>query len=314
MTILPLAAVVASIPLLVKNPFYLNVLNIIGLNALMVVGLNLLIGYAGQISLGHAAFYGMGAYISGILTSTYGWPPWPTLILAAAATGLAAYLVGIPTLKLRGHYLVMATLGVNVVLNIVLVRWDAVTGGPSGLPGIPHLAVGGFVFDSDARNYYLIWAFTLAAVLACLNLVDSRVGRGLRAIHGSEIAANMLGVDTEAYKNRVFVLSAVLASVAGSLYAHYLGFISPRSFDIFFSIELVTMVIVGGMGNLWGTLFGAAFLTPLPQVLHFFEEYKDVLYGMVLVLILVFVPHGLGGVIGQWYHRRRLGRMTRSAG
>jgi branched-chain amino acid transport system permease protein len=311
---LSLAAAVGLIPLLVRNPFYLNVMSIMGLHALIVVGLNLLIGYAGQISLGHAAFYGMGAYISGVLTSTHGWPAWPALILAAAATGLVAYLVGIPTLRLKGHYLVMATLGFNLVLNIILVRWDAVTGGPSGLPGIPHLAIGGFVFDSDARNYYLIWSFTLLSVLASLNLVDSRVGRGLRAIHGSEVAANMLGVDTDAYKNRVFVLSAVLASLAGSLYAHYLGFISPRTFDIFFSIELVTMVIVGGMGNLWGTLCGAAFLTPLPQVLHLFEEYKDVLYGLILVIILMFIPEGLGGMISHWYQKRRMARLTGSAG
>ncbi len=136
----------------------------------------------------------------------------------------------------------------------------------------------------------------------------------MKAIREDELFVQSLGHNTLFFKACAVAVGAAFAALAGSLYAHYLGFISPRSFDIFFSIELVTMVIVGGMGNLWGTLFGAAFLTPLPQVLHFFEEYKDVLYGMVLVLILVFVPHGLGGVIGQWYHRRRLGRMTRSAG
>jgi len=257
--LLAVSAGIGLLPLWVRNPFYLNVLNIIGLNGMIVVGLNLLIGYSGQISLGHAAFYGMGAYVSGILTATYGWPPWPALLVAATATGLVAYGVGIPTLKLKGHYLVMATLGFNVVVNVILVRWEPMTGGPSGLASIPPLAIGGFVFDSDLRCYYLIWFFTLVAVAAGLNLVDSRAGRGLRAIHGSEIAANVLGVDTDSYKNAVFVLSAVLASLAGSLYAHYLGFVSPKTFDIFFSIELVTMVIVGGMGNLWGTLFGAAF-------------------------------------------------------
>jgi len=215
-------------------------------------------------------------------------------------------LVGVPTLRLRGHYLVMATLGFNVILNIVMVRWESMTGGPSGLASIPPLSIGEVRFDTDLKNYYLIWFFTMLSVAACVNLVDSRVGRALRAIHGSELAANTLGVNTAQYKSVVFVLSAAMASLAGSLYAHYIGFISPRSFDIFFSIELVTMVIVGGMGNLWGALFGAAFLTPLPQVLHFFEEYKDILYGGILVVMLMFLPRGIGGSLGSWYHARRL--------
>jgi branched-chain amino acid transport system permease protein len=297
---------VGILPVLVRNPFYLNVLNIVGLNGLMVVGLNLLIGYAGQISLGHAAFYGLGAYTSGILTASYGWSPWPAMGLAVGASSLVAYLVGVPTLRLRGHYLVMATLGFNVILNIVMVRWESMTGGPSGLASIPPLSIGEVRFDTDLKNYYLIWFFTMLSVAACVNLVDSRVGRALRAIHGSELAANTLGVNTAQYKSVVFVLSAAMASLAGSLYAHYIGFISPRSFDIFFSIELVTMVIVGGMGNLWGALFGAAFLTPLPQVLHFFEEYKDILYGGILVVMLMFLPRGIGGSLGSWYHARRL--------
>lgn len=303
--LLAVTIAVGTLPMVVRNPFYLNVLNIVGLNGLIVLGLNLLIGYAGQISLGHAAFYGLGAYLSGILTASYKWPLWPALVMAVGVSCLVAYLVGVPTLRLRGHYLVMATLGFNIILNIVMVRWEAMTGGPSGLANIPPLRIGSFCFDTDLKNYYLIWFFTMIGVTACVNLVDSRVGRALRAIHGSELAANTLGVNTARYKSTVFVLSAAMASLAGSLYAHYIGFISPRSFDIFFSIELVTMVIVGGMGNLWGALFGAAFLTPLPQVLHFFEEYKDIIYGGILVLMLMFLPKGIGGSIGAWFYARR---------
>ncbi len=301
-----LALLVSIIPLLVTNPYYLNILNIVGLNSLIVVGLNLLIGYAGQISLGHAAFYGLGAYTSGILTVTYGWSPWVALGASLFLSGLVAYIVGRPTLKLKGHYLVMATLGFNVVLNIVMVRWEEMTGGPSGLAGIPPLKILSFSFETDLKNYYLIWFFALMAVGASINLVDSRVGRALKAIHGSELAANTLGVNTSLYKAVVFVISAVTASLAGSLYAHYFGFISPRTFDIFFSMELVTMVIVGGMGNLWGNIFGAAFLTPLPQVLHFLEEYKDIVYGAILALMLMFVPEGIGGIVSKAYTRRKM--------
>ncbi len=288
-----LAACILGFPILTTNPYYLNVANIIGLNTMVVVGLNLLIGYAGQISLGHAAFYGLGAYISGILTVTYGVSPWPAMLIALAATGLIALVIGVPTLKLHGHYLVMATLGFNLIVNIILIQWDQVTGGPSGFPGIPSLRIGSWAFDSDQKMYFLIWSCAFIFILLSLNLVDSRVGRGLRALHSSEVAAASVGVPTEKYKVKVFVLSALFASLAGSLYAHYLTFISPKTFDIFFSVELVTMVIVGGMGSVWGALLGTAFLTSLPNMLHFFDEYKDVCYGLILVLILIFVPEGL---------------------
>ncbi|HMK37227.1 MAG TPA: branched-chain amino acid ABC transporter ATP-binding protein/permease [Desulfomonilaceae bacterium] len=280
-------------PVLIPNPYYVNVANIIGLNAIIVIGLNLLIGYAGQISLGHAAFYGLGAYCSGILTVTYGVSPWMAMMAALVVTGLLALLIGIPTLKLHGHYLVMATLGFNLIVNILIIQWDGVTGGPSGFPGIPNLSIAGWPLDSDRKMYYLIWAFAFGSLLLSLNLVRSRVGRGLRAVHSSEFAANSLGVRTDRYKVKVFVLSAVYAGLAGSLYAHYLTFISPKTFDIFFSVELVTMVIVGGMGSIWGALFGTIFLTSLPNVLHFFDEYKDIFYGLILVVILIFVPEGL---------------------
>ncbi|MBI4966183.1 MAG: branched-chain amino acid ABC transporter ATP-binding protein/permease [Desulfomonile tiedjei] len=293
LSLVALAAGILFFPFLTTNPYYLNVANIIGLNTMVVVGLNLLIGYAGQISLGHAAFYGLGAYLSGILTVTYNMSPWPAMLIALLATGLIALIIGIPTLKLHGHYLVMATLGFNLIINIILIQWDKVTGGPSGFPGIPNLQLGSWALDSDLKMYFLIWSCAFIFVLLSLNLVNSRVGRGLRALHGSEIAAASVGVPTEKYKVKVFVLSALFASLAGSLYAHYLTFISPKTFDIFFSVELVTMVIVGGMGSVWGALFGTIFLTSLPNVLHFFDEYKDVFYGLILVLILIFVPEGL---------------------
>ena len=300
------ALVIVIIPFFIPNPYYLNVINIIGLNTIVVVGLSLLIGYAGQISLGHAAFYGLGAYLSGILTVTYSFSPWFAMIVALLATGALALVIGIPTLKLRGHYLVMATLGFNLIMNIILIQWDTTTGGPSGFPGIPALTIGPWSFDSDERMYYLIWFFAFVSIVLALNLVRSRVGRGLRALHGSEAAAASVGVRTESYKVKVFVLSALYASLAGSLYAHYLTFISPKTFDIFFSIELVTMVIVGGMGSIWGALSGTIFLTPLPLLLHFFDEYKDIFYGLILVLILIFIPEGLVVAIqSRWFARRR---------
>lgn len=294
------------IPLLITNKYYLIVMNIIGLNTIVVVGLNLLIGFAGQISLGHAAFYGMGAYLSAVLTTTYHFPPWPALIIAMIATGGVAYFVGYPSLRLRGHYLVMATLAFSMIVYICMVELDKFTGGPSGFPGIPPLSIGKLTFDNDFKNFYLIWAFAFLSILAALNLVNSRVGRALKAIHGSEIAANTLGVDTDKVKAKVFVLSAVFASLSGSLYAHYLTFISPRSFDFYYSIQVVTMVIVGGMGSIWGAFFGAGLLTVLSEILQVAEKYNIIAYGAILTLVLIFLPEGI--LVGTYnlYQRHKI--------
>jgi branched-chain amino acid transport system permease protein len=300
------ALLIILIPLLIKNKYYIIVMNVVGLNTIVVVGLNLLIGFAGQISLGHAAFYGMGAYLSAILTTTYHFPPWPTLVIAMLATGVIAYFVGYPSLKLRGHYLVMATLGFGIIVNIFMVELDKITGGPSGFPGIPYLSIGKLTFDNDFKNFYLIWTFAFLSILVSLNLVNSRVGRALKAIHGSEVAANSLGVDTDRYKTKVFVLSAIFASLSGSLYAHYLTFISPRSFDFYYSIQVVTMVIVGGMGSIWGAVLGAGLLTVLSEILHVAEKYNIIAYGAVLTLVLVFLPEGFLVGLYNLYQRRKI--------
>lgn len=304
MVLIILALAIILIPLVVNNKYYIIVMNVVGLNTIVVVGLNLLIGFAGQISLGHAAFYGMGAYLSAILTTTYHFPPWPTILIAMIVTGIVAYLIGYPSLKLKGHYLVMATLGFSIIVNIFMVELDRITGGPSGFPGIPQLSIGKFVFDNDFKNFYLIWTFAFFCILVSLNLVNSRVGRALKAIHGSEVAANTLGVDTDQYKTKVFVLSAVFASLAGSLYAHYITFISPRSFDFYYSIQVVTMVIVGGMGSIWGSFFGAGLLTVLSEVLHVAEKFNIIVYGAILVLVLIFLPEGI--LLGFYNFYRRL--------
>ena len=239
-----LAVIIIILPLFVESKYYLIVLNVIGLNTIVVVGLNLLIGFAGQISLGHAAFFGMGAYLSAIFTAMYSMPPWPTLILVMILTGVVAYVIGIPTLRLEGHYLVMATLGFNIIVYILMVQMEHWTGGPSGFAGIPPLTLGSFAIQTDHHFYWLIWPLFLVIFLLSLNLVNSRVGRALRAIHENELVANSMGVNTERYKVVIFALSGVYASLAGSFYAHYLSFISPKTFDIFYSVQIVTMVVV----------------------------------------------------------------------
>ena len=225
-------------PQLFAGGYLMNVLVFVGINTMLAIALNLLLGYAGQISLGHAGFFGLGAYLSGILTTTYSLNPWLAMPLAAVVVGCLAGMIGFPILKLKGHYLAMATLGLGIIIYIVFNETVELTGGPSGLSGIPNLHMGGISFDSDVKNYYLIWCFTLAVMLFSINLANSRVGRALRAVHDSEVAAQVLGVNARLLKVQIFALSAVISSIAGSLYAHTMTFVSPASFGFNFSIEL----------------------------------------------------------------------------
>lgn len=293
LTVLALCVLLLVWPLVESNPYNLGLSNLIAIYTMVVLGLNLFIGYAGQISLGHAAFFGIGAYGSAIGTATLGGPAWPVMIAVALAVALIALIVGLPALKLSGHYLAMATLGFNIVIYTILVQWDAVTGGPSGFAGIPYLAIGALVFDNEIAFHYLVWTFAMLALLLCLNLVRSGVGRGLAALAEDETAAAALGVDIRRAKVKVFVLSAVLASLAGSLFAHCYAFVSPDSFGIFVSVDFVIMVVVGGMGSIWGTLFGTALITLLPEWIEALETFKDIIHGLILVLILLFLPQGL---------------------
>ena len=250
-------------------------------------------GYCGQISLGHAAFFALGAYGSALGTTSLGLPAWPVMAAVAVAVALVALVIGLPALNLSGHYLAMATLGFNIVIYAILVQWDSVTGGPSGFAGIPFLSIGPLVFDNEVRFHYLVWTFAMLGLLLSLNLVRSGTGRGLAALAQDEEAAAALGVDTHKAKVKVFVLSAVFASLAGSLFAHCYAFVSPDSFSIFVSVDFVIMVVVGGMGSIWGTLFGTALITLLPEWIEALDAYKEVAHGLILVLILLYLPKGL---------------------
>jgi len=299
------AAAVLVLAASLQGDYYFSLLNFIGIHALLVVGLNLLMGYGGQISLGHAAFFGLGAYTSAILTATYGVNPWLALVAGLLLSGSTAFLLGVPALKLRGYYLAMATLGFGIIVYIVLNEAQALTGGPSGLAGIPSLALGPVLLNTPRRLYLFIWT-TLGVVLALsANLVDSRLGRALRALHDSEAAAQSLAVDTFALKLKVFIWSALYASLAGSLYAHTLNFIAPSSFTFMFSIKLVTMVLLGGMASIWGSLLGAGVLTVLPELLTAFHDYEVVIFGAILMAVMIFLPRGLiRGLLDLWEFRR----------
>ncbi len=286
------AAAIVAAPFLLPD-YYQSVLIVAGLFAILSMGLNLLMGYAGQISLGHAAFYGLSAYASGILTTTFHWPVPAGIAAGVVLSGVTAALIGIPTLKLKGHYLAMGTLGFGVIVYIVFNEAVALTAGPSGLTGIPRLSAFGKIFSTDREYYFVVWGTVFLLFVLARNLVRSRMGRALRAIHTSESAASVLGIDVARYKAFVFVLSAVYAGIAGALYAHFVTFISPGSFSFHASTQVVTMVVLGGMASLWGAVAGAVFLTVLPEWLRAIEDYDILVYGAILVLTMRFLPGGL---------------------
>ncbi len=300
-----LGLIILAVPHLIGNDYYLGTLIFTAFNCLACIGLSLLMGYAGQISIGHGAFVAIGAYTSAILTARYGWSPWSAMMAGIFIVSIIAFLVGMPSLRLKGHYLAMATLGFASIIHIVTVAAVDITGGPSGIVNIPRLSVFGYILDSETRFFYFSWSMVMLGLYLAFNLIDSRVGRGLRAIHGSEDAAASLGVNITVYKVQVFVLSAVYASVSGSLYAYYVNYIDPGPFAIMHSVLLVTMVAVGGIHQIWGAVFGAVLLSLLPEFLsltsdylavygiEYKPDYDTLIYGAILLLIMLFLPEGL---------------------
>ena len=285
-------AVLLVLPFVLPNSFYVDLAIRMAINAVIVLGLNLLIGFAGQISLGHAGFLGIGAYASAILPTHFGWHPVLALMAGAAAAGVLAATVARPIFKLKGHYLAMATLGLGIIINIVIRTEAAWTGGPDGMP-VPAMSLAGFEISGDKHWYWIVAMLLSVSVWASLNLIDSPFGRALRALHVSEVASKVVGVDVVRYKVAIFVLSAVFASIMGSVTAHYVGFVTPNLADFFHSIELVTMVVIGGMASVYGSVVGAVLLTALPQALASFEGWETVAFGTILMLCMIFLPKGL---------------------
>ena len=297
--------VLAALPWVAPNSYWLNMGTLWLTNLLLVASLNLLMGYSGQISLAHGAFFGIGAYVSGVLSAKYGVSPWLGLPAALAATGQVAFLVGWPTLRLRGHYLAMATLGFNAIASVLFVELRDWTGGPNGLVNIPPYVLFGVKLDSDRAFYFLALTGVGIAMLLLINLLDSRTGRALRALSTTEVGAECMGVNVHKYKILVFVTSAMLAALAGCLYAHHNAFVSPESFDFMVSTMLVVMVALGGTGHWWGAFLGALVYTMLPEALRSFGDLELLVYGVSLVLVLLFFPRGLGGALDLLIERVR---------
>lgn len=284
---------VLLLPLFFGKGFYLNTMNFIALYGMVAVGLCLLVGYGGQLSISHSAFFAIGAYASAIFCLRYRLSPWVSLLFSQALSALLAWGIGWVVLRLKGHYLAIATLSFTIIVEVLIKEMAWLTGGLQGLSSIPSLSLGGFPIDSDYRFYYAVWPLTMLLLLFSLNLVDSRMGRIFRAIKENEDIARQFGADVKIYKIKLFVVSSVYASVAGSLYAHFVTFVSPVTGSIMFAIDIIMVLAFGGFTLLWGAMIGVASLTFLNEYLTVFADYKRAIYGFALVVIILFFPNGL---------------------
>lgn len=291
------------LPFVLPNSFVFGVVIMALLNAAMAVGLNLFVGSAGQISLGHAAFFGIGAYSVGILAGTYGLPGLLALLVGASGTGLLAYALGRPILRLNGHYLAMATLGVGIIIFLTINQEIPVTGGPDG-KAVPPLRLMGTYLTGDVTWYVISAAFLFLVTWTALNLLETGYGRALRAIHASEHGARAVGIDVARAKAGVFVLSAIIASIAGSIYAFYIGFITPSEAGFMKSIELIIMIVAGGLGSVPGAIVGAFLITALPQLLTGFHDHEQLAFGVLLMAIAVGLRKGIVPTLVDLVRRR----------
>ncbi|HKZ07516.1 MAG TPA: branched-chain amino acid ABC transporter permease [Methylomirabilota bacterium] len=293
-------AAAASAPLWVWNPYHLHTLIMAGIFAVLALSLNLLLGYTGQLSLGHAAFFGIGAYATALLSVKLEWSPWIGMLAAMVLPGLAGWGIGRLALKLRGAYFVLLTISFAGVVSLVSVNWMDLTNGPLGIPGVPALAIAlpglpELSLRTKGAFYYLVLVAVVAAYVLCRRLIASRVGRALVALRENETLAESVGIDGTLYLVLAAVISAAMAGAAGGLYAHYTRFVSPEVFLFTYTVTMVIMVVAGGKGTLAGPVLGAVLFTVLPEVLRAATswQWQMLLYGVLLIATLFFMPRGI---------------------
>jgi ABC-type branched-subunit amino acid transport system permease subunit len=299
--VLVVALLLLALPRMADN-YVLYVVTRLFVYVLVALGLNLLTGYAGQVSLGHAAFFAIGAYTAAVLAERWHWPSLLCMLAAAVFTGLVGYLLGLPCLRLSGLYLAMATLGFTLIVQEMLLQLAVLTHGSEGMKVAPASLLG-LTFDSDTRKYYMLFAVTAAMLLFARNLVGGRLGRAFLAIRDNERAAAAMGVNLARYKTIAFAISALYTGLAGALSAFIVGFLDPQEFSFFLSIQFITIIILGGLASLLGSVLGACFLIFLPELLAGLDVWQALVYGLIMVITILFMPFGLSGALRRYAFR-----------
>jgi branched-chain amino acid transport system permease protein len=301
-----------ALPHAISTQYYIHLLTLALIWIVLAQGQNLTQGFVGYVSIAQAGFMGIGAYASTLLTVKLGFSVWTTLFVAPLITGFAALLAGYPSLRVKGHYFSIVTLAYNMVIFIVLMTFSALTGGEAGIPNVPRpseLNLFGHVISFQGRSnlnfYALALLFAALATGICAMVLHSRVGRVMLAIRQNEDLAEAMGVNTSRYKLFAFVLSSMLAGLAGTLYAHYIGFLNPEPFGVDQSLNIILAVILGGSGTLLGPIVGAVSVTFLPEILRFADSFRLITYGLILVIATIFLPKGLVPLAAGLWRRFR---------
>jgi branched-chain amino acid transport system permease protein len=289
----------------VAGGYLVTVLQFALIYTVLVTGLNVFMGFTGQVSFGHNAFAAIGGYTSAVLTATYGWESLPAALAGLAGALAVAFIIGYPVLRLRGHYLAMATLAIGLIVYEVAVQWQSVTQGYMGISGIPPLGIGPWSVMSDRGILAVLIVAAALALLSAAGIRHSRLGRALVAAGGSEDAARALGIDVARTKLVAFMISAAYASIAGSLFVHAVGFVSPEVFGLQMVVLAFTMLYVGGIGTVTGPALGAIIISTLPESFRTFKDYQDLAYGAALIAILIYAPRGLASLPELWNRWRR---------
>lgn len=302
-----IVGIILAVPFILNSDYLLHVVNLAGIYAICVLGLVYLIGFTGQLSLGHSALMSIGAYTAALLAVEAKLPVYVTFPAAIIVSMIFALLIGLPTLKLKSHYLAMATKGLNIALFIILINWKSLTHGADGIVNIPRPSFGGFTIQSERSWYYVILVILIICYIASRNIEKSRIGRSFKAIKDGELAAEVMGIDTYKTKILAFVISAALAGISGSLFAYINQFICPNDFNANHSVVLLSMSIFGGSEYLLGGVVGAYLLTILPEFLRFLQTYARFIYGFLILLVMILAPSGLVGIVRTYIdnHKRK---------
>lgn len=301
-----LVLLMLALPLVIGT-YWTSLLTLIAIYAIVALGMNLLTGYAGQISMGHAVFFAVGAYTSAYFTMKLGFPFWVALPCGGILSAILGICIGLPALRMKGLYLAIATMGFGFIAEQVMVSWESVTNGVNGIM-LERPRIAGFDFTSDTSYYYLVFVVLVVMMIIIKNILRTPTGRALVALRDSEVAAESMGINLAVYKTAAFSISAFYAGIAGSLFAHHMLFIGPENFDIVVSINFLVMIIIGGMGSVHGAVFGAIFMTLLPELISIAKDYlpaaigqqsglQGTVYGLILIFFVLFEPLGL---YGRW--------------
>ncbi len=294
----------AILPLIIQSQYIIQILTLCGVNAILVISLGLILGMSGQLSLAQIGFFGIGAYTSGLLACRLGLSFWIGLPVGTVFAGAAGFLIGYPSLRLRGHYLAITTLAFMMILYQIFLNWVSLTRGAMCLVGVPSPSFFGIEFTSRTPFYYLMLVMSTVIIWIALRISNSRVGRALRAIRDDDTAAQSLGINAHYYKVRIFTIGAAMAGAAGTFFAHFMGSVAPESFSLHPTLNILLMAIIGGLGSIFGSILGAFVFTILPEYLRMFAQYRLLINGIIVIIIISFFPGGLVEIIkriqGLW--------------